>query len=254
MLRTLCAFFAFCSLLLVANAVSANCNIQFESDISVSPEVIKVSSGERDMVIGRQQTLYVDYEALELNPEQQALLARYAEAIRGTMPAVISIALEGAEIGLRALTEVLHSMFGGSPPAAVVQAYDDLHRAIDEKVRRSGDEFYLARGQTSSLDTSLDELGPVIEQAVAASIGSLFTNIGALFSEGEGSLDLKFDAMVKRMEELSARIEETVGGQAAMLRESADGLCVDLKALEQVERELIDAIPEVDQFRIVRSI
>ena len=101
-------FLLVCCFFLVSLPLQANCNMAFRYGVLISPEHIRVMQNNRTFVqINHDQQLFVKGEWQQLDAETQQLLQLYAHGLRKFVPEIVSLAVDGVEVGLSSIEAML---------------------------------------------------------------------------------------------------------------------------------------------------
>ena len=191
------------------------------------------------------EKLLIDGRSIELTSEQQVANKNLQARTRLLVPKVADIAIEGAELGIKAATLVI-SALGGATPAEQKEMLEPLNK-ISQKIRDNVNSKTL---NNKTLSDSFDkEIEEEIEQFVAKAIrkfsGRMIGQLmGAIFSGDEESEEMKDFEF--RMENLEHDIETYVEANARELEIKAEALCGDLEQMAEIDLvlESIDGYPE----------
>ena len=197
-----------CGLLLApASMASEDCSVDLRNDFRVSSKALEVSSGGTTLYeIRHGGDLTVRAEAVDLDSEQRALAEQYA----GDVGALASQWIELVSEALGLVGESLEKAFGeafGKDNAATVQVALAAARAKQKFESISRDD----KGVYSVYADEFNDLGAVlgeeIEDAVKASLGTLFIEIGEAIKSEEGSFKERMEAFGRRMEVMGSELE-----------------------------------------------
>jgi hypothetical protein len=237
-----------------ARDVFSSCQVEFSSDVSISSDVITVSTESGDSLrIDSMNALYVNGDNQSLNPEQQAVVDAYADQVRTTIPEIVAIALEGVEIALTAVSEVFYSLLEQSPPPALLDSIDRIEEAVAERMSVNGDTINVKGGEINGLEKTMAELEPQIEQAVKTAVGDIVVSIGESVRDGEAGIMDSLLGFAKKAEQFERDIEEEVTKKAQKLERRAEGLCDEVYALQAVESRMHRDIPATRGFDMVKE-
>lgn len=220
--RPLVALLAALALTLPATAAAHQCSFGIDAELEITPERVVIDDDDLgEVVIGADGELEIDGRDVALDAEQQEAVEAYADQLREVVPAVIDVAIEGVEIGIVAVTEVFAALTGGETPASVDESLKDLRADIDARLGRRDGTWYVREDGISDLDETLDSMEPLIEEAVAESVGALLMAVGQAIASGEGSLDGRMEAFSERMERMDEDIEARVEKRAEAIEARA---------------------------------
>ncbi|WP_449357043.1 DUF2884 family protein [Alishewanella longhuensis] len=94
--------------------------------------------------INHNQQLFVKGEWLELDEEEQRLLQLYSEGLRKFVPEIVSLAVDGVEVGLSSIEAMLAGVGNKSQQAEWRALIRETTFQFLSRFVRTGDHFYLA--------------------------------------------------------------------------------------------------------------
>ena len=83
-----------------------SCNLEFNGAVAVTPELVRIQSGGRELILTAANAMLIDGHAVGLDAAQRTHVEDYSCEIRATVPQIVEIAIEGVEIGITAAAEV----------------------------------------------------------------------------------------------------------------------------------------------------
>jgi len=231
------------SLVASVSADPNQCDYSVDYNININDQQIRFDKKNGDKVIFEGQRLKINGEFVALTDDQMLTSQKFQRRTRALVPKIAYIAVEGVEMGVKAATIAITSLFGDG---------EDVHQdliapieAISEKVKANISETSL---NTQALEDAFDEdfkseIKKLVATALSKYSGKIVGQvIGAIFSgDNEEIEDFEF-----RMENMEHDIERYVEKQAEALEEKADELCIDLKAIAELDQQLesIDGYPK----------
>lgn len=227
----------------MASADSNVCNFSTDYNIDINEESVSFNKEDGDSFEFRDRLMLINGKAITLTDEQTRASLKLQQGARAMVPKIAEIAVEGAELGIKATTMVLTSLFGDD-----MEMQNELIEpieAISEKIKQN---VSATRLNTQSLEKSFDdafdqEFEKMIEKAAVKYSGKIVSNVlSSIFSGDEEELkDFEF-----RMENLEKDIEVYVEDNAKTLEIKANSLCVDMAALEEFDTKLetVSGYPE----------
>lgn len=258
MLRPLAALSGALVLSMAANARADQCDFALEADLRIEPDRVLIEDAALGPVaIGADRSLSVDGRRVELDAREQAAVGAYAEQLRAVVPQVVDTALEGAEIGISAATEVLGAFLGDEIPETIRTSMAKAREEVQSRVGRDDEVWFVYRGGIrtggpgATAGDPVDAIGPAIEQAVSESVGAMLVAVGTSLQDGEGSFTERMEAFGERMERLGEEIEQRVEPQVEHLEAQADVLCAELQVLALREAAMKRRVPELAGLRIL---
>ena len=219
----------------IAQADSNVCQFSTDYDINIDEKSVIFKKEGAETIEFKGETLLINGEAVRLSEqEKQASLALQSGA-RAMVPKIAKIAVEGAELGIKASTMVLSSLFGNDP---------DMHKDLIAPIEKISETIQANINETTMNTAELEkafedafdeEFEQMIETAATKYSGKIVGNVlAAVFSGDEEEIkDLEF-----RMENLERDIEKYVESNAEELEKQADSLCLEVAALEKFDSAL----------------
>jgi hypothetical protein len=93
-----------------------------------------------------------------------------------------------------------------------------------------------------------NEFAQAIEEAVASSMGSVMMIIGKAMSSGEGNFEQRMEAFGTKMERFGDNLSARMELKSAALEQRADVMCSKLHALDVIESQIQQAVPQMKQY------
>ena len=244
------------SLALLTNGVHANqCSFELDADLTITPDRILIEGDHLGAVeITDDEALSVAGESVALGPDQRAAVSAYAAQLRAVVPTVVDTALEGAEVGISAASEVLSVFLGDDIPESIVAGLAEARSEVRSRVGGEDEVWFVHRGGISAGDggvSALDEIEPIIERSVSERVGALLIAAGESLQSGDGTFDERMEAFDARMERLGEEIDQKVESRAAGIEAQAGVLCAEMEVLVAREKVLKARVPELGQLRVL---
>jgi len=221
------------------------CSYSVDYNINIDDQKIVLTHPKKKSITFLNGELLIDGESVDLTSEQLVASKNLQIKTRALVPKVADIAIEGAELGIKAATLVITAL-GGATQAEQKAMLEPLNK-ISQKIRDNVNHKTL---NNKTLSDSFDkEIEAEIEQFVAMAIrkfsGRMIGQLmGSIFSGDEESEEMKDFEF--RMENLEHDIETYVEANARELEIKAKALCGDLEQMAEVDLvlESIDGYPE----------
>jgi len=218
-----------------ADTQSNVCHFSTDYNIDINEQRVLFNKSDGDSVEFKKGKLLLNGEVVELTAAQAEASMNLQRGARAMVPKIAEIAVEGAELGIKATTMVLTSLFGDDQ-----EMQNDLIKPIEKLSDKIKQNISASKLNTEALEKSFDEafdneLEKVIETAATKYAGKIVSNVlGSIFSgDSEEMEDLEF-----RMENLEHDIEEYVEANAKELETKADSLCLDMAELDKFDAQL----------------
>ena len=219
----------------------AQCAVNFEHDIVVSPHSLSITRDQQSWGRDAQGMLTFNQEPQSVDAKTSELLAEYHQGIYAQASQFDDIMAEAAAMTRYALNTTFSEMF--SPRHRVVKRIDSLADDIEADMRslvgRDGETFYIYGSQlddfSDRLSATLDE---EIDNIVTESMGSMFMLIGRALLTGSGGFEQRMEQFGERMENMAENLEAEMESRAEKLEAVAQGMCEQMLELQVIESQL----------------
>ena len=190
-----------------SSALALSCDIKFKYGIIIDPHHIRLlDHGITHVQINNDKQLFIKGYEQKLSAEQQALLGEYAQGIRQQIPAAVSIAIEGVDVGLKAVNKVIAGVTGENSAShqQLQRKFDELQWQLRKRFNHSDDNYYIASQDFDEFDEIFTgAFEQEIETLVMDSVGTMLGAVGDAMvnkqeSKGESrasTFDNKIDGM-----------------------------------------------------------
>jgi len=224
-----------------------DCSIDLNNGVTVTPEYIKVFNDQKTLYrIHKDGSMTVDGQAVNLSAAQQQISASYGQGIRDSVPEAIEIAYSAMEMASKGATTALGTLFGENSDIEqqVTVIIDKAKAEIEANFERSESEFTIGPNGFDDIDSAFDEeFEKEIEKIAMNSMGSIFTLLGQVMSEGNGDFEQRMEAFGEKMEKMGEELEVALEAETEQIEEQADQLCQQLKMVDDLETQLQQQIP-----------
>lgn len=232
-----------------------SCSINLSSGVTVTPDHIKVFEGSKVLYrINKDGQMTVNGESVDIDASTQQLAAQYGQGLRDSVPQAAEIAFDAMEIASVGVSTALGTIFGENSDIEY-QVTDIIDRAkakLQDKFDQQGNSFTIAPDSFENMD---DIFGPEfedeIEQVAMSSMGSIFSIIGEAMSNSNGDFEERMEAFGEKMEKMGEELEETLEAQTGRIEEQAEQLCTQLEAIDDIETQLQDRVPEMKNYGLI---
>jgi len=232
---------------------SDSCDVDLNATVKITKADIEFSKHGKSLYqISGQDGLIVNGEAVVLSSSQAALVADYSNRIRALVPEVKTIAKEGIALASEGVTMAFNELLGegNNVGAELSEELGMLSAELDAKFSiDNGIEFneHGVIGEDFFGEEFEERFEESIERVVQNSMGSLLIAVGQemLFSGGD------MEAFEARMEDFGNNIESQMEARAESLEEAANELCYSMKEIDELEEELKDAVPELNNIDVL---
>ena len=252
-------FFALAFMLFSQQAYAQQCSINLNYGVIIDPKHIRiVDEGKTQVQINNSKQLFIRGREISLSSEQQQLLSSFSVGVRQQVPEIVSIAIEGVDIGLKAVNDVVAGLTGeNSASQQKVQAkFDELKWRIRARFNQSANNYYIAPQDLNDFDEMFTgEFEQEIEAIISTSIGTILEAVGQSILTNDNSSEYGGETRIttfdKRLTTLSKGLELEVAERAKALDKKSAFFCQQLTHLDELEAELHQAIPALKYYNLI---
>ncbi|TMM46828.1 DUF2884 family protein [Colwellia ponticola] len=235
------------------------CSINLNYGVIIGPKHIRiVDKGRTQVQINHTKQLFIQGREVFLSSSQQQLLSEFTMGIRQQIPEVVSIAIEGVEIGLKAVNEVVAGLTGeNSASQQKVQArFDELQWRMRARFNQSANNYYLAPQDLNGFDELFTgEFEQEIEAMISTSVSTILKAVGESIladdSITEYGGEMRITTYDKRLNTMSNGLELQVAQRAKALDKKTASFCQELTRLDTLETKLHLAIPALKPYNLI---
>ena len=246
---------------LVSNtALAKQCSVNFNYGIVIDPNHIRMlDEGITYLQINNDKQLFINGREIQLTLKQQTLINDYALGIRTQIPEIVSIALEGVDIGLKAVNKVIGGLTGENSAShqKIQQRFDEIKMRIFMRFNHSDQNYYLARQDFDNFDELFSgEFEQALEEIITDSVGTILMAVGeAMITTDNNELNIEQSTqdIEQRMENMGKELELEVVNQTNALESKADKFCQSLIELNKIEDQLQQTIRELETFNLLET-
>ena len=217
-----------------ALADSDQCQFSVLHDIEISKQKLIFQRNNQKLTFTPTQ-LFINGESASLTSEQLEASQHLYQKTMKLVPKISEIAVEGAELGIKAATLVITSLFGTSE-----EVHKDLIEPIEELSKKIRDQVANNSISTGALHHTIDveidqELELLLSRAMSKYASKMASQlISRIFSgDSEEIEDIEF-----RMDNLEHDIDAYIKSHSASLETKANALCSDLDQLAVLDAAL----------------
>jgi len=236
------------------------CSINFNYGVIIDPTHIRMIEHSKTIIqINNTHQLFVNGREITLTSEQQQLIKKFSSGIRQQVPQIVSIAIDGVDIGLKAVNKVIGGLTGENSAAQQkIQAqFAELKWSLRTKFNQSANNYYIAPQDFDDFDNIFTgEFEEIIEEVISDSIGSILIAVGdAIISSNDerGNGEQRISAFDERMESMSKDLELEISASAHGLKKKAIQFCQNLSELNKVENQIQLSIPSLSTFNLIET-
>lgn len=240
-------------LLFVSGAVQANCNMAFRYGILISPEHIRIMQNNRTVVqINNDHQLFIKGEWLELTDETQHLLEQYAQGLRRFVPEIVSLAVDGVEVGLSSIESMLAGVGNQSQQAEWRALIRETTFQFLSRFVRTGEHFYLAPQSLNELDNFLNgELKPQLNRLARHTVGAVWGALRDALRQSDNNFENTENYDWQSVNQLMERITLGMDEKIVELEAKSALFCQRMRELDAIEGKLQQQLPALRMFDVV---
>jgi len=215
------------------------CDYQMDYDLIIENSALtfEQNSGTK-IAIDQDNRLYINGAEKSLNSEQQQLVDEYADGVRDLVPEVVSIAVEGVNLGVQAASMALGTLLGEGDPDFEHFNFQINELADDITMKLDANNFSSKQLEEAFDNEFEQKIEEVVEQAVTKITPRLMAKmVTAALSGNEGEIsDLE-----ERANSIEHEIEDFVEPKAEALEARAEELCGSIDKLDSLETKMVDS-------------
>lgn len=221
----------------ITSAIADECNYSTDFNIDINEQRVLFNKKTGDSFEFKGDQFLINGDPVKLNNSQAKASQQFQAHARDMVPKIAIIAVEGAEIGVKAASIVLGTLFSDD-----LTAQQDLMQPIEAISQKIKNNISNTQLNSETLEQSIedafdDEFERAIEKAASKYSGKIIGNvISSIFSgDGEELKDLEF-----RLENMEHDIEKYVEENAEQLKQKAEALCHDMLAIDELDNALLE--------------
>jgi hypothetical protein len=242
------------------SSLAKQCSINFNYGVIIDPNHIRMIDLDKTIVqINNESQLFVEGREIELNHEQQQLIKQFSLGIRDQIPEIVSIAIEGVDIGLKAVNKAIGSLTGENSASQqkIQTKFDELKWRIRTRFNQSANNYFIAPQDFADFDDIFTgEFEQEIEEIISDSIGTILLAVGeAMIGDNTQSTggEQRLSTFDERMETLGKDLELEISASANALEEKAEQFCFKLNELDEIENKIKHSIKSLKHFNLIES-
>ncbi len=243
-----------------SNSLAEQCSVNFNYGVIIDPSHIRmIEHGKTVVQINGESQLFVEGREIELNHEQQQLIGQFSSGIRNQVPEIVSIAIEGVDIGLKAVSKAIGSLTGENSASQqkIQTKFDELKWRIRTRFNQSANNYYIAPQDFADFDDIFTgEFEQEIEEIISDSIGTILLAVGeAMISDNTDSRggEQRLSTFDERMESMGKDLELEISASANALEKKAEQFCLKLTELDEIESKIHQSIKQLSQFNLIET-
>lgn len=240
------------------NVYAEHCNVNFNYGVIIEPNHVRIlDNGQTYVQINNDSQLFVRGREIALESHQTALVSDFSKGIRNQVPEIVFIAIEGVEIGLKAVNKVIGGLTGENSAShrKLQEKFDDMQMRLRKKFNHSDKSYYIAPQDFDDFDEIFaGEFEQEIEEIVSESIGTILMAVGeAMANRDEDTIEQRVSTYDDKLEHMGEELKLEIGTRANQLEQKAEQFCQALTDLDQVEAQMQVTISALNEFNLISS-
>ena len=240
--------------------LAEQCSVNFNYGVIIDPNHIRmIEHGQTVVQINGENQLFVEGREIELSQKQQQLITQFSLGIRGQVPEIVSIAIEGVDIGLKAVNKAIGSLTGENSASQqkIQTKFDELKWRIRTRFNQSANNYFIAPQDFADFDDIFTgEFEQELEEIISDSIGTILLAVGeAMISDNSNSSggEQRLSTFDERMETMGKDLELEISASANALEKKAEQFCFKLTELDEIESKIHSSIKPLKQFNLIET-
>ncbi|WP_226960764.1 DUF2884 family protein [Thalassotalea sp. LPB0316] len=244
--------------LVATSAVAGHCSVNFNYGVIIDPRHIRtIDKGITNVQITNNSQLFIHGREISLTDQQKDVLAHYSLGIREHVPAIVSIAIDGVDIGLKAVNKLVGGLTGENSEShqKLQENFDELHWRMRRRFNHSDDSYFVAPQDFNDFDEIFaGDFEKEIKEIVASSVGTILLAVGkAMTAQEEGEMEDRMANFDQHLSELGQEIELDINEKTKVIETKASEFCNKLIDLDESETKLQQAIPELLPYNLIST-
>ncbi len=241
------------AMLLPAAVKAAECDMAFVHGIIIAPDHIRILQNNRTHVqINADRQLFIRGEWIELTEQDTLLLQQYSQDLRKFVPEIVSIAVDGVELGLSSV----EAMFTGLGSKAQQAEWRELVRETTfqwmSRFVRTNEHFYLAPQSLNELDYFLNnELKPQLNNLARHTVGAVWGALRDALRHSDTNFERSDSQEWQTVGQLVDRINLGLDAKAVEMEAKSALFCQRMQELDQVEQRLQQGVSALKPYDVL---
>jgi len=235
-----------------------NYDVNFNYGVVIDTKHVRIlDHGQTYVQFNGDHQVFVRGREVELTPENKHIVGKFTSGVREQVPQIVSIAIEGVEIGLKAVNKVIGGLTGENSAShrKIQEKFDEMQIRLKKRFNHSDKSYYIAPQDFDEFDEIFaGEFEQEIEEIVSDSIGTILIAVGeAMANRDEDDIEQRVDTFDQQIESMGAELKLEVGEKAGKLGAKAEQFCINLSLLDHIENEMQLTIPELAEFNLIST-
>jgi len=258
MLKIKSILFVLASFSITNNALAQQCDINLNYGVVINNDHIRIlDSGKTYLQINGSQQLFVSGKEIPLSNEQASLISDFSSGIRTDVPKIVSIAIKGIDISLKAGNQIIAGLTGQNSAAHqnFQKHLEEFQWSLLKRYNQSDDSFYLAPQNLKNFgELFAGEFEQEIENILLESLEPSMSTIYDASSNSDiinNKQDL--DTLKNKIENINENLGFTITSTIKKISSKTSIICQNIHALNEIENTLNKEIVELKQFNLIES-
>ncbi len=244
--------------LMASNVSAQQCDINFNYGVVINPSHVRIiQKGQTFVQINNDKQLFIKGREVYLNEQQIELIHQYSQGIRKQVPEIVDIAIEGVDIGLKAVNKVIAGLTGENSAShqKIQERFDEMQYRLRERFNHSDTNYYIASQDFDDFDDIFaGAFEQEIESIVTESIGTILMAVGeAMTTNEERNSEQRVEAFDQRLQGMEKGLHLEIEPRAQEIELKAAEFCNSLKKLDQLEARLQKSINQLSEFDLIET-
>lgn len=244
--------------------IATPCNVNINHGIVIDPSHIRILNQDRTYIqINAAQQLFIEGREITLSASQQALLKEYSTEIRKQVPEIVSIVLDGLEIGLKSVNKVIGGLTGENSEShqKIQEKFSEVQMRLHKRFSHSDQNYFIAPQDFDNFDELFTgEFELALEEIISASIGTILSAVEQVLSDNnneyaevrsESGGEQRVNTLDQRLASLGQDLKLEMGSRVTALGIKAEQFCQGLIKLNTIESQLKQQIPQLSEFELI---
>ncbi len=240
------------------SSLAQHCNVNFNYGVVIDPAHVRIlDHGQTYVQFNGENQLFVRGREITLNEDNKRLVGEFVYGIRAQVPQIVSIAIEGVEVGLKAVNKVIGGLTGENSAShrKIQDKFEEMQMRLRKRFNHSDKSYYIAPQDFDEFDEIFaGEFEHEIQEIVSESIGTILLAVGeAMTNRDEENIEQRVNTFDERIETMGQELTLEIGDKASRLEAKAEQFCQSLSLLDRVETEMQLTIPELNEFNLIST-
>ncbi|MCW8833163.1 MAG: YggN family protein [Colwellia sp.] len=259
--KTLLTFFVLC-FFASFHSQAKQCSVNLNYGVIIDPSHIRIiDHGKTIIQINGSTQLFIEGREVKLDNEQQQLIEEFSSGIRRQIPEIVSIAIEGVDIGLKAVNKVIGGLTGENSASQqkVQTKFDELKWRVRTRFNQSANNYYIAPQDFDEFDDIFTgEFEQEIEEIISDSIGTILLAVGeAMINNSDNdnprNTEQRISTFDERIESMGKDLELEITASAKVLEKKAAQFCLQMVELNDIETKMHKSISSLNRFNLIET-